>query len=84
MSTRVEQALREYQDAVARSVASQGTQQDSEPQEPREKSKSAYQASRGAYLSKLSRRGLVEKDALMGYTSTWRMTQQGRTVLENL
>lgn len=38
----------------------------------------------GAYLSKLSQRGLVEKDTLMGYTFTWRMTQQGRAVLENL
>lgn len=51
MSTRVEQALREYRAAVGRAVASQEAQQGSEPQEPRENSKSAYQATRGAYRS---------------------------------
>lgn len=51
MSNKVEQALCEYQDAVARSVASQEAQQGSEPQEEREKSSGAYQALRGAYHS---------------------------------
>lgn len=51
MSNKLEQALREYQDAVGRAVASQEAQ-DSEPQEGREKSKSAgYQRGVGAYHS---------------------------------
>lgn len=50
MSNKLEQALREYQDAVGRAVASQEAQ-DSEPQEGREKSKSAYQRGVGAYRS---------------------------------
>lgn len=50
MSNKVKQALREYQDAVGRAVASQEAR-DSEPHEGREKSKSAYQAGRGAYPS---------------------------------
>lgn len=50
MSNKVEQALREYQDAVACSVASQEAQ-DSEPQEGREKGSAGYQRGVGAYHS---------------------------------
>lgn len=51
MSTRVEQALREYQDAVARSVASQEAQQGSDTHAGREKRSSATIAQRAGHSS---------------------------------